>query len=277
MMDLFFTVDLKYPRINDFNTGYTTIYNVGYRGTERADDIPGSEKKDYKPLEIEDLQLGFRHRISETFQLDIELFTSKITNLVSTANIYYNYDSAFNENLVGQPRVDTVTIFNSFINIDAEPTQTGVTMSITSAPFSNLTFQVYATMQQTVVKKYYEALDMNGKAIDVDGDGDKYIEDYYHTATPEFFVGVNSNYKPIAKLNINLNAYILSHQILRFGGIYSEQAKANVLLNSTITYEIKKGISFFANGRNLFNNEYRQFAFGDRIGASFLFGTKINL
>ena len=100
MMDLFFTVDLQYPRINDFNTGYTTIYNVGYRGTERADDIPGSKKRDYEPLVIEDMQIGFRHKISETFQLDIELFTSKITNLVSTANIYYDYDSAFNENVL---------------------------------------------------------------------------------------------------------------------------------------------------------------------------------
>lgn len=277
MMDLFFKIDLQYPKINDFTTGYTTLYNIGYRGTERADDIPGNDKRDYEPLIIDDLQVGFRHKISETFQLDIELFTSKLTNLVSTANIYYDYDSAFNENLVGEPRVDTLTMFNSYVNIDAEPSQTGVTIALTSAPFSNMTFQVFATMQQTKVKKYYEALNQNGEAIDVDGDGDVYIDDYYHKATPAFYGGVNCNYKPITKLNVNINAYILSHQELTFGTYFTEQADANILLNTTLTYEISKGISLFLNGRNLMDNSYRQFAFADKIGASYFIGTKIDL
>lgn len=64
---------------------------------------------------------------------------------------------------------------------------------------------------------------------------------------------------------------------MRYGGIYEEQAKANILLNSTVTYEIMKGISVFANGRNLFDNKYRQFAFADKIGASYLFGAKVDL
>jgi iron complex outermembrane receptor protein len=276
IMDLFFRVDLQYPRI-DFSTGNTMLNVVNYRGTERAGDIPGFEKAQYEPLTIDDAQVGFRHKISETFQLDIELFWSKISNLVSFAKIYADTMANLDESVIPgqQSRIDTALLYYSFVNIDAEPTQTGATLSITSAPFKNTTFQIFVTVQQTKVTNYYEALGQNGKAIDADNDGDKYIDDYYHLATPPFYGGFNMNLKPIKKLNLNLNPYFYGHQKLTFGSEYTREAEANIILNAAATYEIMDGMKVFVNGRNLMGNNYRQFAFADKIGATILGG--INL
>ncbi len=282
IMDLFFNIDLLYPNYGQFDYLNPSLdyLAVHYRGTERADDIPGSKKRDYEPLTIDDAQIGFRHKISETFQLDIELFWSKISNMVTTANLYEetNVSVLIDSSSAPPTPIDTTithNTWNSFVNIDAEPTQTGATLSITSAPFNNTTFQIFVTVQQTKVTKYYEALDKDGNAIDADGDGKKYLDDYYHLATPPFYGGFNMNFKPIKKLNLNLNPYFYGHQTLTFGSKYTEEAEANIIMNATATYEITDGIKVFANGRNLLGNNYRQFAFADKIGATILGGVNI--
>lgn len=295
MFDLFFDIDLIYPTGIAASDGVTPLYNaIRYRGTEKRDEITGVEKGDYDLLTVDDVEIGFRHRISETFTLDIELFWSQLSNLI-TLNQVSTEIEVMDPELVdpfGNPIAVNRQNF-SYVNINAKPQQTGAMMSLTSVPFKKMSFQIFVMVQQTKIKNYPEAVDANGNAMDVDGDG-KNSFDYYHMATPAFIGGINMNYKPIKKLNFNLNSYFYSHQTLTInsgtvnidsdgdgvidipGGQNQGEVEPNIILNATVNYEFLKNMKVFVTGRNLTGDNKRQYAFADRIGASVLGGINIS-
>jgi iron complex outermembrane receptor protein len=292
MFDLFFDIDLMYPTGTAASDGVTPLYNaIRYRGTEKRDEITGVEKGDYNLLTVDDVEVGFRHRISETFTLDIELFWSQISNMITL-----NQVSTEMELPAADPFGNPIAVNRqnfSYVNINAKPQQTGAMMSLTSVPFKKMSFQIFVMVQQTKIKDYPEAVDANGDAIDVDGDGENSF-DYYHMATPAFIGGINMNYKPIKKLNFNLNSYFYSHQTLTinsetvnidsngdgsidtFGGQNQGEVEPNIVLNATVNYEFLKNMKVFVTGRNLIGDNKRQYAFADRIGASVLGGINIS-
>lgn len=261
MLDLFTKIDLV-P---------VAGLSYHYRGTENTADIPGIGKAtEYKLLTVDQAEVGFRHRISKTFTLDLEVFWSKLKNLSTLTKVATSIENVNN--------VTWRNVYVSNVIIEAEPTQTGATMSITSVPFDNVMFQIYLTIQETKVKKYYDSLDVSGNAVDgSDVDKDKYKE-FYNQATPHVFGGVNFNYQVTSKFNLNINSYYYTHQVLSISngasGTIVEQAEANVILNAALSYEVIKGGKVFVTGRNLlgFDEAKRQYAFADKIGGSILGG-----
>lgn len=274
MFDLFFDLNLRYPTGMQFE-GHELYNNLVYRGTQKSDEIPGvNEKYEYELLTVDDAEIGFRHRISETFTLDIELFWSQLNNLVALNPVGRDTIAGVDP-LTGNETREAIEYY-SFINLDMKPQQTGATMSITSVPFKKMSFQIFVTVQQTKINDYADAININGNAIDTDGDGEK-TSDFYHRATPAFTGGLNMNYKPIKKLNINLNSYFYSHQHLVINGEANQGvADANILLNGTVNYEIMDGLKVFVTGRNLIGGQKRQYAFADKIGPSVLGGLNLN-
>ncbi|HKK58655.1 MAG TPA: TonB-dependent receptor [Salinivirga sp.] len=274
IFDLFFDINLRYPTGTQYQ-GFALYNNLVYRGTERSDEIPGvNEKYNYKLLTVDDAEIGFRHRISETFTLDIELFWSQLNNLIALSKVRNDTIAGVNP-LTGNETREAIEYY-SFINLDMKPQQTGATMSLTSVPFKKMSFQIFVTVQQTKINDYADAIDVNGNPIDADGDGKK-RSDFYHKATPAFTGGVNMNYRPTKKINLNLNSYFYSHQTLVINNEMNQGVvDANIILNGTINYKITDGIKIFATGRNLIGGYKRQYAFTDKIGPSVLGGVNIN-
>ncbi len=270
MLDLFTKIDLV-P---------VTGLSYHYRGTENTYDVPGIGKaSEYKLLTVDQAEVGFRHRISKTFTLDLEVFWSKLKNLSTLTQVASTMDSVIRPT---GGKMAWRNVYVSNIIIDAEPTQTGATMSITSVPFDNVMFQIYLTIQETKVKKYYDKLDATGNAVDgTDADNDKYKE-FYNQATPHVFGGVNFNYQATSKLNLNINSYYYTHQVLSISNganaTVVEQTDANVIVNMTLNYELIKGGKLFVTGRNLlgFDEAKRQYAFADKIGGSIMGGFSYN-
>ena len=272
MFDLFVDINLRYPTNTIYN-GHLLYNNIWYRGTEKTDEITNAESSDYKLLTVDNAEIGFRHKISETFTLDIELFWSQLSNLITLAPVARdtlpNVTDAF-----GNTNSEAYE-YHSYLNLNTKPQQTGASLSLTSVPFKNMSFQIFVTIQQTIIKDYPDAVDAKGNEIDTDGDG-KTNYDFQHMATPAFTGGLNMNYKAAKNLNINLNSYFYSHQTLTIHGFNTAEVEPNILLNLTINYEVAKGVKLFATGRNLVGGMKRQFAFTDKIGPSVLGGINLN-
>ncbi|MDA3866701.1 MAG: TonB-dependent receptor [Salinivirgaceae bacterium] len=269
MFDLFMDINLRYP------AGGGLYNNLVYRGTERADEIPNSnDSRDYKLLTIDDGEIGFRHNISETFTLDIELFWSQLSNLVTLNPVLRDTIDGVDP-LTGVSTREAIEYY-SYVNLKTKPQQTGATLSNTSIPFKKMSFQIFVTVQQTKINDYPDAVNANGDEMDTDGDGETH-SDFYHTATPAFTGGVNMNYRPMKKLNINVNSYFYGHQTLTINNeMNTENVDANILLNASVHYQIMEGLKLFVTGRNLVGGEKRQYAFADKIGASVLGGISVN-
>lgn len=272
--DLFMKIDLgPYPLPTSMlppnaKHGYQSIH---YRGTERPNDLPNFDEIDYKLLTIEAVELGFRHKVTQNFTIDFDLFGSRLNNLVTNFTIdsktEYNSDDS----------VLHLHYYPSYINLDAQPYQIGATVAITSMPFEKMLFQIFFTAQETEMTKYYDALDAKGQAVDgTDADESKY-KSWFHAATPSFFGGINLNYEVTKKINYNINAYFYSRQTLTINVTNTREVRPNVILNTNVSYEIVKGVKVFGNVRNLAGSGIRQYAFGDKISWMALGGVNINL
>lgn len=101
-------------------------------------------------------------------------------------------------------------------------------------------------------------------------------------ATPSFYGGADINYSPFKKLNINTSIYFYGKQtflqeridFLSNDNYYTIDPK--VLVNLKVSYKFWKNNSLFINGRNVFNNEKREFAFMDKVGGLYLIGLNLN-
>ncbi len=272
--DLFMDISLRYPS-GTTDQGVELYNNIWYRGTERSDEITGNEKYEYHLLTVDDAEIGFRHKISDAFTLDIELFWSKLSNLLALNMVKTDTLDGTNPFTGGDTR--EAIEYYSFVNLDMSPQQTGAMMSLKSMPFRNINFEIYVMVQQTKINDYADSIDVDGNPVDskLDADLDA-TSDYYHTATPSFLGGLNTNYRPLDKFNVNLNAYFYSHQYMLINNEMNQgTTEANIVLNATVSYEFLPGMKFFVSGRNLVGDNKRQYAFADKIGTSIFGGLNL--
>ncbi|MFN7490281.1 MAG: hypothetical protein ACK5QK_11185 [Chryseotalea sp.] len=83
-----------------------------------------------------------------------------------------------------------------------------------------------------------------------------------------------SAYHPIKNVSLNITGYYMSAQTQ-----YAEvDQKINdiMLVNAKVAYQIKS-VTVFVNGRNIFNNDSRQFWGTDRAGNTWLAGITLDL
>ncbi|MFO7864850.1 MAG: TonB-dependent receptor, partial [Salinivirgaceae bacterium] len=291
MINLFTNLDMAYPIPNPDGvpSTYNTIYGAHYRGTEYQD-------KDYNLLNVEEAEVGTRFNVNSWLSFDLELFWSQMKNLDVFAKVARSTNIVPSSPTEGTAYISDTT---SFVDIDITPQQVGGTLSVFANPLKNLDIQLYLTLQETQVKNYYDSTGYKtyysgptddefvftgGSSAEVldgsDPDSDKY-RDFYHKATPTYFGGVNINYKPIPKLNVNVNSYFYGAQTFSIGQGNGqnvvEKVKSNILLNATIGYEVRQNVTVFINGRNLIGGDQRQFAITDKINTMVLAGINISM
>ena len=127
------------------------------------------------------IELGYRVSLTKNIQLDIDLFNQVADN-------YYAV-------------LTTSPISQQVLNIPTSAVQNGITLGINYVANDKLQIKPFVTFQKTETKDLpsaYVAETFNPAITYSTSD---------HKNTPSFYGGYFINYKPLSKLNINLNGY----------------------------------------------------------------------
>lgn len=222
-----------------------------------------SGNEDLDLFQIHMVELGYRTKISNHLELNVELFRQRT-------------DNSYIILLDAEPGL----VHYSYENIDAEATQNGVTLSANYVASNKFQVKPFITYQQTEVENLptgfrTAAVDpVNNISNTVTVDNDQ---------TPSLFGGLYLNYRPVKSLNINLNPYYMSEQ-----NQYSFYSLANpasdlgeidskLIINAKVAYDVTKNINVYINARNLSDNNSREFIGADRNGMLLLGGVRVKL
>ncbi len=224
--------------------------------------IAGNKQTDLQQIDM--YELGYRTKLSDKWQLDLDLFYQTSQNYSLTTG---------GDSVVEPARV---SIVQSSRTLPLMAKQIGGTLSVNYVQ-GKIQFKPFVTVQFTRlegVSLYRDAPERNSTAnYNVTYDTD-------HNGTPNVYGGFYLNYKLTEKLNVNLNGYYFSQHT--YNNLYSNFApdkndgivdiKGKLLLNAKVSYKIYKGFDVFANIRNLLNQTSYEFAQTDKIPVMVLVG-----
>lgn len=203
-------------------------------------------------LTINMIEFGYRVQFTKVLQVDIDVFQQTARNMNA---------------LVAKP---PYTLQES-TNIPTTATQLGTTLSINFVPSDKFQFKPFVTFQKTdtdqLMTAYVEgASTTSGR----------------HTNTPGIYGGYYLNYKPSTKFNININGYYFAaHRQYDASDPTDTSDAGNIsgkmLVNLKAAYALTKNFNVFLNGRNILNNDSREFFGADRIGGLYLVGASFSL
>jgi len=236
---------------------------IGYNFVDVGGGRIGDSNLDLFTLNM--IELGYRAQLGSKVQLDIDVFQQKGENL--TAIITKNNGS----------------FYQQFSNVPTTATQLGTTLSLNIVASEKIQFKPFFTFQKTETKdlasSYYDPA-----LIPVT------YRDDTHEYTPGSFGGFYFNYKPVAKLNINLSSYYFTKQHQYDATQYDPmtgaeiepqysygQIKGKFTLNAKVSYEVVKNLNVFVNARNLFGSDSREFYAADQTAGLYTGGLSYNL
>lgn len=194
-------------------------------------------------------EIGARSYLTDDVQLDVEGFFAKT----------WNYDAL----IMGQPVLtdSTAIITNRYENLEVSAEQVGLTGSINYVLNSQFWIRAFGTVQQTDLKDFQPDPSNNPDSLVNLG----------HEATPDFYGGIYINYRPMPKLNINLNSYSYTRQVFSHSSKETDIG-GKVILNAKVSYDIWRKCSIYLNARNLLNTPTKEFAFADDIKGTYIAG-----
>jgi len=165
--------------------------------------------------------------------------------------------------------------------------QRGVTLSVT---WTSKKWQVkpFMTLQRTIAHDYAPFL--NTPDAGSPGAQQNNIYSGIGTttkirSTPTVFGGAYVNYNIIPAVNINLTAYYYSAQtyyhvsnIIFNDGIRGiDHISAKLIVNASVSFIPVKGLRLFCSGKNLLNNDSREFFHTDKVPFMILAGLNYEL
>lgn len=217
------------------------------------------------------LELGYRGRIAKGLDIDVELFNIHSKN--------------YSMNVINRPYIrmaDTDTIVVVPLrptNIPLTTTQFGLTVSLNWSG-NDFQFKPFITVQETTSRHYAPFantpdappvfLPNNPQEQNIySGLGNKAIIE----TAPALFGGFVADFAVTSRLNINLNAcYYSAHTITHAVNIlFSDGVRgidhipAKLILNASLNYEVMKGVHLNVSGKNLLNNDSREFYKTDAV------------
>lgn len=221
-----------------------------------------------KPVTVDMIELGYRVQLSKSLQFDIDIFHQKAKNftaLLTTEGMD-----------VGQ----FVPTEQKFLNVPTTATQLGTSFSINFVPNDKLQIKPFITIQKTETDDLASIYVSSELADAYPGYFPLTFSNGEHKNTPAVYGGYFINYRITKAFNINLNGYYLGAQNQYDGddvdGTQAGNIDGKLLFNAKASYSIKN-INLFVSGRNIFNNDSREFFGADQIGGLYLVGASFNL
>lgn len=117
----------------------------------------------------------------------------------------------------------------------------------------------------------------------------------YNKSTPNFYGGASLDFSPTDKLSLFFTAYYYSNQTIMTnkvdvtndrdnksyfaGGVGVPdmyKVKAKIIPTVKVSYKFWKDNYIYLNARNLFGSTNKEFAYTDRIGATYMLGVNFN-
>jgi iron complex outermembrane receptor protein len=210
-------------------------------------------------------ELGYRGRIADGLDIDVELFNIHSKNYSMNVINKSSFESIDTDTLEIIPLRPT--------NIPLTTFQHGLTISLT---WTNGAIQVkpFITVQQTRAKNYAPfANTPDASSLIVQSNP---VENNIYSGmgqnivmknAPAVFGGFAANYAVSSKFNVNLNSYYysahtISHAtvILFNDGVRGiDRIPAKLILNANLRYEATKGLYLTLTGKNLLNDKSREF------------------
>jgi iron complex outermembrane receptor protein len=202
-------------------------------------------------LTVNLMEIGYRAQLRKELQVDIDFFQQKVSNL-----------SAF---VIQGP------LLQQSQNVPTTATQLGATFSINFVPSEKLQFKPFITLQKTDTDNLLTAYAVGAP-----------VTSGKHTNTPSFYGGYYLNYKVSSKINVNTNGYYFAaHRQYDVSDPTDTSQAGNIsgklLVNVKASYALTEKLNLFVNGRNVLNNDSREFFGADKIGGLYLVGASFNL
>lgn len=206
------------------------------------------------------IELGYRSRLSNKMQIDVDIFYQH------QSNPFYYVTAISPSGIVQQMQSFPTT-----------GDQIGTSISMTFVPTENLTIKPFITLQKTTI----ENLPNGFTSFNGFPGGDipiTYSNGVVHKNTPPTYGGYYVQYQPCERLGINFNGYFLAAQTQYDASDFKTflssegQISGKLIFSTKLTYQLAKGLSVFGNARNLFNSHSREFYGADITGGSYLIG-----
>ena len=288
--------------LNTYSDYTWTIVNRDYPRVIQFDSAPDHDLKTMDMIEI-----GYRARPVKNLLIDFEAFYNVSENygalMPGYSNVQiYNAPDVLQGLAAPMYKPDSVNI--SYYGFDMKSKQLGASVSVDWVASEKLIVKAHATVQQTKLDDYMDKSRDDiiehqvGDAIKSKleelgyqlGTGDLALDqipavvvgestsmptdlksDYTHKATPSVWGSLSLMYRPIKKLEIFPQAYFYGEQTFenQYG---TEKIDGKFLLNAKVSYKATPKLTVYLNGRNILNNDSREFAYMDKIGGLYLVG-----
>jgi len=216
-------------------------------------------------------ELGYRLKIGNNLQFDFDLFTQYGTDLPTI--LIGSVAPVGNGGLL---------ISAGFQNLDLAIRQNGATLAVNYIPNAKWQLKPFVTIQKTnLIDLPINYIDPGTNPFEALAVDITITNDIEHENTPTVYGGFFVNYKPLSKLNVNLNSYFYSEhtQFHSFDQVRPStigNMAGKFLLNAKVSYEFVNGLKAFVNVRNLTNDDSREYYGTDRISSSYLGGVSFN-
>ncbi|MCU0382451.1 MAG: TonB-dependent receptor plug domain-containing protein [Cyclobacteriaceae bacterium] len=216
----------------------------------------GNENLDLFTVQM--FELGYRVKVSKSLQFDLDGFVQKADQ--------------FSALLTSERLSPTIPLRQEFLNVPTAATQTGATFAVNFVPNEKIQIKPFLTWQKTETKNLPSSF--NTEAVGTQIGQPVTYSNSKHRATPSVYGGYYLQYNPVKNLSLNVTGYYMSAQT-QYGD--TDQEIDNIMLvNAKIAYQIKS-VTVFVNGRNILNNDSRQFWGTDRAGSTWLAGLSFDL
>jgi len=217
--------------------------------TQRLD-FKGDKEGDLKTVTT--FELGMRHQFNFNNWLDIELFHSELEDFTAVINKGTEFD--------GNQFVTT----NLREALPTEATQLGITVDWHYEEI-DWDMNVYLTAQDTDVKDQFETRSEPLVLFDTDNKG-----------TPDYYGGINTNWRPMERWNINANAYYMSnHTFILEPSKGTKKFASAIYANFTVSHQFNNSVKGFVSAKNLSNKNESQYFYTDNIDPLYVIGISL--
>ena len=220
-------------------------------------------------LRVNTTELNYTAFINKKILFGLQLFYNDIVNFSSLRSGESDTLRTPNQTIITSPF--------SFENNEQSAYQLGVNFDLKYSPNNKFSFALAYQFQNTQIKNISLP------------DNSSNASSLYNVRgpTPTHILGFNFNYKPINKLNCNLNFYHTSFSsFTTYSEFTYDKTDAHIddlfVLNSKISYQFYQHLNGFVNIRNFGNSifsakeEINQYYFSDPIGMSLWLGLHLN-
>jgi iron complex outermembrane receptor protein len=263
-----FIIDTYVDNVFNQQIAANTVYQLQVKGS-----------KELALVNSEMIELGYRSKLSNRFQLDVEAFRTVSRNYT---NVIFQKESQEQQEsmlyLINPVQVQ---------NIPLRVVQMGVTLSLNYV-INQFQVKPFVSFQNTRLENYSAFTNTPDASVAPGNLGNPAQNNLYsglgtesqHQGTPTLYGGAYLNWQLGSKFNLNLNPYFYSGHTFYLTNIQSylggksgiDEIQSKVLINAKVSYQVYKGIDLFAGARNVLNQKDREFHRSDMAGASYQVG-----